>query len=133
MHQNDAHLHCDDTSTCCMLEELKSSAFRYVKSMRPLQRLRDEEWWGQTMAELRPKLQQSKQLQRRLGHPSSAKASTPFSKFPLPFRDITEVWRLHASPDRSLDKLSIASGRCLCQIVVGDSESRNEKHEIGLK
>ncbi len=54
-----------------------AGACRYVKSMRPLQKLRDEEWWGETMAGLRPTLQQSTQPQRRLAHTTSLKASTP--------------------------------------------------------
>ena len=52
-------------------------ACRYVKSMRPLQKLRDEEWWGVTMAGLRPTLQQSTQPQRRLPSANSFKASAP--------------------------------------------------------
>ena len=47
--------------------------------MRPLQKLRDEEWWGETMAGLRPTLQQSTQPQRRLPSGASFKASAPQS------------------------------------------------------
>ena len=60
-----------------MLVREVEGARRYVKSMRPLQKLRDEEWWGETMAGLRPTLQQSTQPQRRLAHTNSLKASTP--------------------------------------------------------
>ena len=46
---------------------------RYVRSMRPLQKLRDEEWWAETMAQLRPKLQPSKHQPRRAGQGTAAK------------------------------------------------------------
>ena len=48
---------------------------RYVKSMRALQKLRDEEWWAETMTGLRPSLQQSRQQQRRLPNGQFSKAS----------------------------------------------------------
>jgi hypothetical protein len=49
--------------------------YRYVKSMRPLQKLRDEEWWAETMTGLRPSLQQTTQQQRRLPSGQLSKAS----------------------------------------------------------
>lgn len=43
--------------------------------MRALQKLRDEEWWAETMTGLRPSLQQSRQQQRRLPNGQLSKAS----------------------------------------------------------
>ena len=57
---------------------------RYVKSMRPLQRLRDEEWWAETMAQLRPKLQLSKPQPRRAGQGTSAKVTLALPSHSIP-------------------------------------------------
>ena len=54
-------------------------ACRYVKSLRPLQKLRDEEWWAETMAQLRPKLQPSRPQPRRAGQGTSAKVNSTLS------------------------------------------------------
>jgi len=64
--------------------------------------------------------------------PEFIKGKHPLSKSPFPNHDINDVWAVHASPDCSLGKLSTASGLCLCQMLVSISESRNEKHGIGL-
>ena len=57
---------------------------RYVKSMRPLQKLRDEQWWAETMAQLRPKLQPSKPQPRRAGLGTSAKVTLALPSHVVP-------------------------------------------------
>lgn len=115
-----------------MLESPEPTAFRYVKSMRLLQRLRDEEWWAQTMADLRPKLQQSKQPQRRLGHPSSSKASTLLAK--PPSRIMTSMMYGQYMLPQTAHLVSFQQLLASASVnLLSISESRNEKHGIGLK
>ena len=84
------YLPCDQkaVSVYCNIND---GLHRYVKSMRALQKLRDEEWWAETMTGLRPSLQQGRQQQRRLPTGQLSKASEALLGTPLTWISRTRV------------------------------------------